>query len=58
MDEDMGLLETWRNLAYGEGLNDKMCIRDSTYTIQSNSGRHIQGGNYLVYAENIYSRKS
>ena len=23
MDEDMGLLETWRNLAYGEGLNDK-----------------------------------
>ena len=23
MDEDMGLLETWRNLAYGKGLNDK-----------------------------------
>ena len=31
----------------------KMCIRD-----RSNSGRHIQGGNYPVYAENICNRKS
>lgn len=23
MDIDMALLETWRNLAYGDGLNDK-----------------------------------